>query len=235
MRRSAVCVLWIALLAAAAAGAGKVDQPSIDVFGTAEVVFDADAMRWSLEIETHGDTMAEAKRLNDQALERVRAALADLQGVTDFKIDNPTLGKTGSYDMKRRELKPFEVERDLWFTTRIGEKERELDDVLAQLDAVAVRCSWTATNRDELLDRARRLALLAAKEKAVSMAGVLGMKVGDPLLIEEEPSRWAATTRNIRESSVTETNVGAEVVITAKCRVIFRLERGGQEATKPAE
>jgi uncharacterized protein YggE len=49
---------------------------------------------------------------------------------------------------------------------------------------------FRSTELREHRDRARDLAIRAAKEKAVALAGALDQKVGEPIAIHEEHNGW---------------------------------------------
>jgi uncharacterized protein YggE len=202
------------------------EQPrSIDVYGSSALAVNPDGIDWRLEVATYGDTMNEAKSLNDRALADLRTLLNKTERVETVEVNNPRLSRT--YNAEEKKLKAFNAESYVTFKSFAVAKQQDLATGIAQIPGVSINsCQWMTTNETRIVKEARTLALAAAKDKAVQMADALGMAVGVPFLIEERSSRWEPTGLNIQidQTGVTRNDSGGKVRVGANVRVVFELK-----------
>jgi len=212
------------VLIAASSYAGE--QPrSIDVYGSSALAVNPDGIDWRLEVTTYGDTMTEAKSLNDHALAELKALLNKSERVESVEVNNPRLSRT--YNAEEKKLKPFQSETCVTFKSLAVAKQQDLATGIAEIPGVSIdSCRWMTTNETRVVKEARTLALGAAKEKALQMAEALDMTVGAPILIEERSSRWEETGLNIQidQTGVTRSDSGGKVRVGANVRVVFELK-----------
>jgi len=175
--------------ATASAHEAEPARPLVVVTGEAEVRVAPDqAVLW-MKVVTEDKELGLARQQND---DRVKATLALLHGlgVPAEKI------QTGLMTIDRRESlreggKPlflgYEVTKGL---TVVIDELGKTDEVLAQVvkagvnrvDRFQLRCSETRSHKD----KARALAMRAAREKASALAGEIGQSIGKAFEIREE-------------------------------------------------
>jgi len=121
-------------------------------------------------------------------------ALATQYGIDPQHVQTDYMGiepryRDGYYEA--RDFVGFFVHKTVVITLRdLSKFESLLTDVLGSgvnyVQGVEFRTTELRKNRDT----ARGLAIQAAQEKAVALAGELGQKVGEPLTIQEEQNAW---------------------------------------------
>lgn len=182
-----------AMLGATGQQAKAGDPHLITVTGNAEVRVVPDEVLLTLGVETWDKSLEAAKRQNDQIVTRL-LALAQEKGVSpehvqiDYVQIEPRY-KDGYYEA--RDFVGYFVHKTVAITLRdLTEFEPLLAGALEAgvnyVHGVEFRTTELRTHRDE----ARRLAVIAAREKAAALAQELGQKVGQPHTIQEEQSDW---------------------------------------------
>jgi len=205
--------------------------PSIEVYGTAIIKVVPDRMNWYIQVQVDMDDVKEAKYQNDISVSKVLDLLVE-EGIS--KKDIQTSGikidkRTGIYTY---EEKKYSVINDIWFTISEIEKYDLLTEKLIDIKHVFIKEIYLeSTKQIETRERARIDALNAAKDKAEKMANVLGMYIGEPLLIQEQPwsyyntgiynvySKYSGIVPLENESTFSEGIINIE----AKVMVVFRL------------
>jgi uncharacterized protein YggE len=173
--------------------------PEINVSGSAEVKVAPDEVDLTVSVETRSETLDDAKSQNDK---RVAQALAFLKqsGVkdkdiqTDYISIEPVYDPNGYLDPSTgRPLSSAEryksATKPIYYQVRkgIGIKLTDVasfDTVLTGLINNGVNyvqgIDFRTTELRKYKDKARSMAIQAAKEKASAMADELGVKVGKP-------------------------------------------------------
>jgi uncharacterized protein YggE len=199
MNSKAVVVLAGALLLVLALSAwteGTVSSDptrTVTVTGEAEVRVVPDEVILTLGVETWDKNLARAKGENDGIVAQV-LALAGEYGVpaehvqTDYVSIDPRY-RDGYYE--ERDFIGYFVRKNIVVTLRDLDQFEPL--LSAALEAgvnyvhgVEFRTTELRQHRDE----ARALAIQAAQEKAVALAGALDQDVGRPLTIQELQAGW---------------------------------------------
>lgn len=211
------------------------DRPLVTVAGEAEVRVAPDQAVLRMRVVTEDKDLGLAKQRND---DQIKATLALLHGlsITAEKV------QTGLMTIDRRESereggKPlflgYEVTKGL---NVVIDDLGKTDEVLAQVvkagvnrvDGVELRVSDTRPHKD----KARSLAIRAAREKASALAGEIGQTIGKAFTIREEPEvDWAAANRSnvLMASNYAEGDNGGDSfsagqnVIRARVMVAFEL------------
>jgi len=165
----------------------------ITATGDAEVRVVPDEVILTLGVETWDKNLDVAKRQNDAIVARVLALTADYgiepQHVqTDYVNIEPRY-RNGYYE--ESDFIGYFVRKTIVITLRdLSQFEDLLTDALSagvnHVQGIQFRTTELRKHRDE----ARALAIKAAREKAVALAGALGQKVGDPQTIREDRSGW---------------------------------------------
>lgn len=165
---------------------------SITVNGAAEVNVVSDVIVLHLGVETIDPEMHVAKTQNDESVRKV-LALAEKYEIDPQDVQTDHITIYPRYDQRGRgdEIESYSVRKTILFNLKdISKFEDLLSDAL---DAGVNRVSGIHFNTTELrkhADRARKLAIQAAKEKAEAMAAELGQQIVEPIKIEEDQTDW---------------------------------------------
>lgn len=156
-------------------------QRLIAVSGDADVKVVPDQVIFTLKLTTSDADLAKAKSLNNERVKGVKAVAA-LNKINPRDVQIDFLSIEPNYSRRT-----FTVSRRLTVTLR---EPAKFDDVLTRMvqnnranevEGIDFRTSQLRKFRDQ----ARLLAIQAAREKAVALAGALGAKVGKPVSIRE--------------------------------------------------
>jgi uncharacterized protein YggE len=246
MNTNRIPLTVMAMLVASApmAGAPEAQQRTVTVTGEAEVKVQPDAVTITLGLETRNRDLAALKSLDDQKTRSIIAALA-AAGVPgkDIRMDYLNLQPELEGATSRRVLAGY-IQRttllvDLKDLSRFdGVITASLQAGVEYIHGVEFRTSQLRRHRDE----ARSLALKAAREKAVLLAGELGGRLGRPRSIQEYPagywssygSWWGRGSLMGSQNVVQGTNSGnsgpegpmapGTISVSARVGVIFDLE-----------
>lgn len=195
MRTPVVLAAALALALAAPAAAQMAASDSrrtITVTGEAEVRVPPDEVIVSLGVETFDADMQRAKAANDA---RVTAVLAAVRGagVPEERVKTDYLGLEPRYQdyNETRPVVGYVVRRSIVVTLReIPAFERMMQAVLAAGATHVHGTDFRTTALRAHRDRAREMAIDAAREKAQAMAARLGQRVGAPLSVSEGWNGW---------------------------------------------
>ena len=206
--------------------------PVIEVSGTASISVTPDIMKWTVDIQNDNDIVQDAKNKNDNTISKVLNVLKSY-GIEDKDI------KTSGIRMTKKQYrygdeKKFNVSNTVWFTLENIAKYDLLTNDLIKIEDVYI----TSTNLEyskviETRVQARTNALKVAKEKATQMAEALGMTIGKPVLIQEEPIYdWGwqnYTQNNIQNYAVDMPNSSQHfsegiMKIESKVKVVFEMK-----------
>lgn len=230
--KSIVAVLIAVLLQAAApAIAAEVARPvslrTVNVTGQAEVKVVPNEAIIQVGVETHDKALGIARRQTDEAIARV-IAIASSFGVVekDIRTDYVRVERRGERDV----VEHFVVTKDLGVVLR---DIRKFEGLLAALvDGGANRVNnvqFTTTELRKHRDRARQLAVIAAREKAQALAGELGLKLGKAILVSEQSDSQygVGNTLNMFRGAASDdrpTTALGEIGISASVSVSFEME-----------
>lgn len=183
-------LLAVALLAVPDAPAQE--DRRITVAGEADVRVVPDEVVLNLGVETDDLDLAVAKARNDERMSRVIDAARDA-GLPDNLIRTDYLGIEPRYDYDGREriFLGYWVQKSVSLTLRDIDAFEDLLSAVLEAGANYVHGIQFRTTELRLhRDRARALALEAARDKAEMMAGELGHTVAGTVLIREDRSGW---------------------------------------------
>jgi len=251
MKARIVSIVSVSLILILALCAWTGKQPAsneprfITVTGDAEVRVVPDEVLLTLGVETWDKDLVVAKDQNDTIVNKVLGLAADYdidpQHVKTDYINIEPRYRHGTYD--EQDFIGFFVRKTIVITLRdISKFEDLLTSALGvgvnYVQGIQFRTTQLRTYRDE----ARALAIKAAREKAIAMAGELGQEVGEPHVIREDRSgwwsgygawwgsRWGGTmTQNVIQelggsSSTTDTVAPGQISVQARVTVNFQLE-----------
>lgn len=170
----------------------QVQPPSVDVSASADVKVVPDEVFIAFGAETSDPSLEVAKSRNDEIVRKLLALTKQFQidpryVQTDYIVIEPWQHEisTGEY---RRE---FRVRKNISVTlkdvTRFEDLlSRALETGITNVHGVQFRTTELRKHRD----RAREMAIQAAREKAELLAGQLGRKVGPAIRISEYSGGW---------------------------------------------
>jgi uncharacterized protein len=199
---------------------------TITVSGSAQVKVAPDEVELLLGIETIDPALGKAKQENDSkikaVLESLKAQKIDPAAVqTDAIVIEPNYWtRNSSSETAVPKLTHYTVRRNVNVKLKDVTKFEAVLSAALESGANHVRdISFRTSQLREHRDRARMLAIRAAKEKAVALAGELGMKIGKPFTINESGGNyfgayaWGRGNASFNaQNSVASEPVAAEVV-----------------------
>jgi hypothetical protein len=211
---------------------GQEKPPGIEVTGTASISVTPDIMKWTVDIQNDYDNVQEAKTKNDKTISKV------LDIIKSYNIEEKNIKTSGIRMTKRQykygEEKKFSVTNTVWFTLEnITKYDLLTNDLIRIEDVYITNTTLEYSKAIETRVQARTNALLVAKEKAVKMAEALGMTVGKPILIQEEPIYdwgWQNYTQNNVQNYAVDMPSSSQhfsegiMKIESKVRVVFELK-----------
>ena len=230
--------------------AQEIDKlPVITVSGTAEVLIAPDEAVCSIDVTKTNKDLQTAKRLNDDSvgkiLELTRRFSISAQNVqttqiaVDMKYESIRDAKTRIFseegdEIGKRVFKGYEVSKTV--TVRLTDLSR-FDEFFAEVLQAGISAvnsvRFETSKLRENKDRAREMAMKAAKEKAMAMAAAVGQNIGRAIRITEgniggQPfmnysanANTTGTTGAFTESSVT--FAPGAIKIEAQVTVSFQL------------
>lgn len=207
--------------------------PGIEVTGTASISVTPDIMKWTVDIQNDNDNVQEAKTKNDNTISKVLGILKN------YNIEDKDIKTSGIRMTKKTyrygDEKKYNVSNTVWFTLEnIAKYDLLTNDLIRIEDVFITNTTLEYSKAIETRVQARTNALTVAKEKAVKMAEALGMTVGKPILIQEEPiyDYWGYpnyTQNNIQNFAVDMPNSSQHfsegiMKIESKVKVVFELK-----------
>jgi uncharacterized protein YggE len=189
--RGCRCLIVVLLLVATAATAGELESRHVTAYGTATIQVTPDQMKWRLLVRNMD--LGSARQAAEDHAKRVGAVIEFLK---DNRIEEKTiqtsgmrLGETWKHEYGERVLEGYTASTDVTFVLNDFDRYTDLWLGLAELPAVSVQgIELDHSDRISFQNEARVDAVLAAREKAEAMAAALGVHIGKPLAVEEEPS-----------------------------------------------
>ena len=161
------------------------------VSGTGKVTVTPDIATLQLGIESQEASVSEAQARASEAMDKVMVALTD-SGVADKDI------QTRYFRISQRtrwdDAQQMEVVIGYRVTNQVVAKIRDMENVSTIIDAVVAaggdytrinNLSFSVDDPSVYYDEAREKAIADAKDKAQKIAGLAGMKLGEPTYISE--------------------------------------------------
>ena len=208
----------------------------ISVVGTAEINVAPDEVIVNVAVETRDKALGAAKSENDLRVKKV-LGLARAISVEQKDIETSSLQMQPDYsEEKIPRLLGYQVSQTIAITLKDLTKYETLMTQLLEAGVNRVDGVRFIVGEDrKYRDEARAKAIIAAKEKAVAMAGQLGQTIGKPWVISEEHGgnvfSYAALANSIQTRSeggggdAEESTVApGQVTIRASVDVSFLLE-----------
>ena len=206
---------------------------SITVTGDAEVLVAPDEALVTLGVESVNKDLATAKKQNDQAVQKVLASVGK-NGVqaADVKTDFSQIVPRYDPNAQSPTVTGFAVIKSISVKVRDLKKlEAVVTDALLAGANTLSGVNFQTSKLKQYRDQARLLAIKAAKDKAVAMAGALEQQIGEPLNILEQSGvvqPYAFNAQNVApggiNSAVGGTFAPGQISVSASITVTFALK-----------
>jgi len=240
MKKNPMVILALLALVAFAGSAENVSPRTVTVTGSADVKVVPDEVGLVVGISTTNKNLGTAKKDNEANAKKVNdTALKFKIDQKDIQTSQISINPKYEYINNSNVFTGYEVERTISFTLRDLSKFE--DFLSAILDGGVNRVSNIQFRTSELRkhrDKARGLAITAAKEKAIALAEGLGQKIGKPITISEDVDRWqswygATAMRGLATQNVMQDSGGSaesedsfspgQITVSASVTVVFEM------------
>lgn len=240
-------LLAAALLLACARSAAADDRPSITVSGQAEVRVAPDEVVFDLEVTKIDKDISAAQQQTDESVRQI-LALARRYNVPaqDVKTDYISVqmrystddagededGSNARAGKVKREFLGYSVSKTVNVRFHdLARYEQFFSDVLKTGVSRVKGVEFRSTQIRKYRDEARTLAIRAAREKAVALAGAIGQTVGKAYSIQEEGYERAGANSQNNSITISGSYSGSEnsafapgtISVTAQVTVSFIL------------
>ena len=206
MNRSTVLIV-ILLCSAFSSPAQEIDKlPVITVSGTAEVQIAPDEAVFSIDVSKTNKDLQAAKRLNDESVGKIleltrRFSIAPqnvqtTQIAVDMKYESIRDTKTRVFsddgdEIGKRVFRGYEVSKSVTVRlTDLSRFEEFFAEVLQTGVSAVSSVKFETSKLRENKDKAREMAMKAAKEKAIAMAAAVNQTIGRAIKITEGNVGW---------------------------------------------
>jgi len=201
MKRSTILIV-ILLCLASSSSAQEIDKlPVITVTGTADVQVAPDEALFSIDVTKTNKDLQAAKRLNDESvgklLELSRRFSISAQNVqtsqitVDMKYESIRDAKTRVFsddgdEIGKRVFRGYEVSKTVTVRlTDLSRFEQFFAEVLQTGVSAVNSVTFETSKLRENKDKAREMAMKAAKEKASAMAAAVNQTIGRAIRVTE--------------------------------------------------
>ena len=184
--------MWMVIVVLMVGGVALADEDkpvrSIAVSGTVETRTAPDRIVWNITLTDTDKDMRKAKAGNDEKVKAV-VALRKKLGVGEGDFETGRLNIRREYERDERghrgDFKHFVVTRSVTIRQRDLKRFDEFLDTLVASAEMEVNFSFESSRMHEIRADTRLRALRQAKDKAATMAEVVGAKLGPVLTINE--------------------------------------------------
>lgn len=234
--------LLVLLASSSLALAETPERRTISVSGSADIKVAPDEIEFTLGIETRDKNLLVAKKQNSEKLHKTQTVLRGL-GIESKHIQTDYVSIQPDYSNSDH-LTPigYQVQRTLAVILKDPSKFETLLTEILQAGVNHVHSiDFRTTELRKHRDRARALAIQAAREKALALAKELGQKVGHPTSISEGGGGWygpgrywggrygGGMSQNVQQSSGSGPSESGglslgQIAINATVSVVFELE-----------
>lgn len=162
------------------------EKPHVSVAGTAMQEVKPDVTRWSISVNTEGKQTESVAQEQTVRLQKLLAFLEAQQiDKNKIKTESMRLDEQWNYHNGKRSKQGYIASSTLTFESDITSYQT-LWSGLSELDGIQINgSSFELSKRIDIENQVRTEALLAAKQKASSMAKALGASIGKPIYIED--------------------------------------------------
>ena len=168
------------------------DQRRVTVTGSAQVMVIPDEVLLTLGVETSDKKLPVARQANDEIVQRVLSIAEEMQIDSKYvQSDYISIEPRYQDSYTQKSFIGFFVRKNIVITLKDLTKFEELYARLLEAGVNYIRgVEFRTTELRKYRDQARALAIKAAQEKAVALAGELDQTVGQPVTIQENSDYW---------------------------------------------
>jgi Uncharacterized conserved protein len=169
--------------------------PTVQVTGTAEIFVVPDEVTFSLKVAKSDKNLVTAKNQNDENVGRI-LALAKRFNIDSKDVKTDFITVAEKFDRKRLDAKDEEysnifagytVSKTVIVKLKDLKKFEEFFTEVVKIGVTQIsNVSFQSSELRKYKDQARLMAIRAAREKAVAIAGAINQEVGKAVLIEEK-------------------------------------------------
>lgn len=230
----AVAVLLVMCLAVAQAEDSEKHPRLITVTGVAEVHAAPDQAVIQIGVESRDKDLTAAKADHDARMKAVLRAVHEA-GIEERDVSTSQMSMQPEFQDNRWRTTPsgYEVSQSVCITLKnLAKFDHLMTELLMAGTNRVENVRFGIADRSKLRAEARTKAIVAAKEKAASMAAQLEQTLGKPWEIAEADSEWPAMLQNANAFGYNGAQVNAsdstvspgEVTIREQVRVSFELQ-----------
>jgi uncharacterized protein len=169
-----------------------VEQRRISVTGSSQVLVIPDEVVLTLGVETADKQLANAQKANDEIVKRVFEVASEMQIDSKYvQTDYISIEPRYQDSYTDKNFIGYFVRKNIVITLKDLTKFEELYTRVLEAGVNYIHgVDFQTSELRKYRDQARALAIQAAQQKAVALAGELSQEVGDPLLIQENSDYW---------------------------------------------
>jgi len=169
-----------------------VEQRRVMVTGSSQVLVIPDEVVLTLGVETADMQLANAQKANDEIVKRVFEVASDMQiDSKNVQTDYINIEPRYQDSYTEKNFIGYFVRKNIIITLKDLTKFEELYTRVLEAGVNYIHgVDFRTSELRKYRDQARALAIRAAQEKAVALAGELSQEIGDPLLIQENSNYW---------------------------------------------
>lgn len=225
-----VWLLFFGLMVSGFGFANEITQPHIKVFGKSTIQVEPDTMIWHLKIKTEDTNLnlvsqKHAKTVS-KVLKIIRAKNIDRKSV---QTSNMSFGENRVYQNHAWTKKGYAATTSVTFKLNDFKDYESLWLSLSEINAVSVHdVKFDHSDRIGFRNKARKKALLAAKNKAHIMAKTLGVEIGQPISIAEIEHTYNSSLRsnmvNVVGGAASESSISLGTIpISMKVKLVMNI------------
>jgi len=189
MKKPIIYIMALIILSAVSAWAGEI-QPRVTAYGTAIIEVTPDEMFWSLNIENRGSVINTIASRHSSIVAEIIAFLDDMEvAENDVQTSMMQFGEKWVYKDGQRFKTGYYASSQITFKLTDFLQYQPLWEGLSERPGVSIHnIRYGYSKHIEIQNKATNDALLVAGKKALAMAETLKVGLGNPLLLEENPS-----------------------------------------------
>jgi uncharacterized protein YggE len=176
----------------ASQSASTTEQSRVTVTGSSQVLVVPDEVVLTLGVETADKQLAIAQEANDEIVKRVLEITSEMQ-IDPKYVQSDYINIEPRYQdsYSEKNFIGYFVRKNIVITLKDLTKFEELYSRVLEAGVNYVHgVDFQTSELRKYRDQARALAIQAAQQKAVALAGELSQEIGEPLLIQEDSDYW---------------------------------------------
>lgn len=182
-----VCLLLVCLTFSSISFAHEITQPYVEVFGKSTIEVEPDTMIWRIDITTKEDDLISASEQHTKTVSNVLQIIRSKNVAKNaIQTSRMSFGENRIYEYKSWIKKGYIAKTSVAFKLTDLQQYQPLWLSLSKVKGVSVNdVKYDHSDRIGFRNKARKQALLAAKNKAQIMAETLDVAIGKPISISE--------------------------------------------------